>query len=375
MRFPFTATPTSISIFFNGKMASIPATYPSFSKLYEHLKLSEHDFDYVESLLDVPAMITRATYGKVTVVGSTVYAAGVAMRSTIADRLISLMDEGFDISTWLKFINNLIENPSERSRNCLFDFLDKHRAPFTEDGHFLAFKRVRADYKDIHSGTMDNSVGMVVEVPREAVDDNPDRTCSQGLHAAASVYLDSYASAQGNKTIVLKINPRDVVAVPRDYGFSKMRVCRYEVLGDVDPSEIRLVEAENVSTKYGLVADEPEDISAFAAAFCNGYDMSLYEDEFDEYEYEYEDEDECDEDEYEYEDEDECDEDEDAYEESDGWYLPGADDTASEIAFTRAGVTYSAKALQDGVARHGQRGYARMTGLPRSTIQDWLARI
>jgi hypothetical protein len=343
MRFPFTATPTSISIFFNGKMASIPATYPSFSKLYEHLKLSEHDFDYVESLLDVPAMITRATYGKVTVVGSTVYAAGVALRSTIADRLISLMEEGFDVSTWLKFINNLIENPSERSRNCLFDFLDKHHAPLTEDGHFLAFKRVRADYKDIHSGTMDNSVGMVVEVPREAVDDNPDRTCSRGLHAAASVYLDSYASAQGNKTIVLKINPRDVVAVPSDYGFSKMRVCRYEVLGDVDPSEIRLVEAENVSTKYGLVEDEDTTV----------------EDEFDDDEYE-----------------DEFDDDEDEFdEESDGWGLPEADDTASEIAFTRAGVTYSAKALQDGVARHGQRGYARITGLPRSTIQDWLARI
>ena len=42
-----------------------------------------------------------------------------------------------------------------------------------------------------------------------------------------------------SRTMILKINPADVVSIPTDYNNSKGRTCRYEVIGElgVDPAE------------------------------------------------------------------------------------------------------------------------------------------
>jgi hypothetical protein len=41
----------------------------------------------------------------------------------------------------------------------------------------------------------------------------------------------------GERIVILKINPRDVVSIPTDYNNSKGRACRYEIIGElgVDP--------------------------------------------------------------------------------------------------------------------------------------------
>ncbi len=45
------------------------------------------------------------------------------------------------------------------------------------------------------------------------------------------------------------------------------------------------------------------------------------------------------------------------------------------MAFTRNGSTYAASAIKAGIEKHGQRGYSRLTGIPRTTLQDWLLKI
>jgi len=40
----------------------------------------------------------------------------------------------------------------------------------------------------------------------------------------------------------VKVNPKDVVSVPYDYNYSKMRVCEYEVLREVEDKEIEAIE-------------------------------------------------------------------------------------------------------------------------------------
>jgi hypothetical protein len=37
----------------------------------------------------------------------------------------------------------------------------------------------------------------------------------------------------GARTVIVKINPRDVVSIPTDYDNSKGRACRYEVIGEI----------------------------------------------------------------------------------------------------------------------------------------------
>ena len=70
------------------------------------------------------------------------------------------------------------------------------------------------------------------------VDDNQNNTCSSGLHFCSQEYLSSFGDSS-SRTMILKINPRDVVSIPTDYNNSKGRACRYEVIGElgVNPEE------------------------------------------------------------------------------------------------------------------------------------------
>jgi hypothetical protein len=66
---------------------------------------------------------------------------------------------------------------------------------------------------------------------RNAVDDNKDVTCSAGLHFCSRSYLDHFG---GDRIMILKINPADVVSIPSDYNDAKGRACRYEVIGELE---------------------------------------------------------------------------------------------------------------------------------------------
>lgn len=243
---PFNISSSTITVLLDGKPIVIPSSSGrQFDLLKEELMKPTHDIEKIREVADKTTVVKKAASGLVEVRDGMVLYKGEAVHSALTTKLLSLVDEGFDATPWMKFLENLMQNPSYRSRECLYNFLEKFQAPFTEDGCFIAFKRVRSDFKDIHSGKFDNSPGKVVKVDRSQVDDDPKNTCSSGLHVAADSYLDHYASAQNSKTVVVKVNPKDVVAVPYDYDFAKMRVCEYTVLNEVASSDIR---AEAVKT-------------------------------------------------------------------------------------------------------------------------------
>lgn len=329
MRYNFTATENSISMYFAGRMHSIPKSDGAFAALFDHLKLSDHDYDVIESLINKPLRVARLTAGLVTVVGSTVYFRGDAIHSTLTEKLIAMLDMGFDVKPWARFMENVMANPSEESRNSLYDFLDHWQAPITEDGCFLAFKRVRKDYKDIYSGKFDNSPGTRVEIPREKVDPNRNNQCSYGLHVAASSYLNSYASAEGNNTVVVKVNPADVIAVPADYKFAKMRVAAYEVIGDAEEADYNEFEKAVVVTKYDPPAPAPVETPVEAPAPAAAVETPK--------------------------------------ETKKG--------KKEKLIFTHGNVILSEKELINNIKAHGQRGYSRLTGIPRTTLQDWLTKV
>jgi hypothetical protein len=81
-----------------------------------------------------------------------------------------------------------------------------------------------------------NAPGCILEMERNQVDDNKDQTCSTGLHFCGMSYLSCFG---GERTVIVKINPRDVVSIPSDYNEAKGRACRYEVVGElgVEPEE------------------------------------------------------------------------------------------------------------------------------------------
>lgn len=257
MRIPYTITNENITVFHSGKVFNIPSTNRKFVELKEHLRKGAHDVDFIETIVNVRTVVERFSKGNVKICGSDVYYKGNLIRSSITSRLVDHLDKGYEVNTWLAFMENVMTNPSNDSRERLFDFLEKNGSPLTEDGHFLAFKRVRGNFLDHYTGKMDNSPGKIVQVDRSMVDSDNTRTCSHGLHVCASVYLtrSGYADSDGARTIVCKVNPRDVVAVPPDYDETKMRVCRYEVVSEVEIGSIHEVEEQDIAFGYGNFDD------------------------------------------------------------------------------------------------------------------------
>jgi len=252
MKFPYTVTTDNITIFVGGQIIKMPSTHSGFKAMVAHLQGAAHDEEIIRQLSDKVKALSRLTAGKVTVIENTVYYRGAPVRSALSDRLVKLTDEGYDATPWALFMDKVMQNPSENSKERLFQFLERWDAPLTPDGDFIAFKGVNDDYSSTRNDPQGNRVynrpGDTVEMPRELVEEDPDVTCASGLHACASHYLDSFWNLK--KIVALAINPKDVVSIPSDYNLSKMRVCRYHVLGDVeDPRHRDDIEKSQVIDK------------------------------------------------------------------------------------------------------------------------------
>lgn len=169
-------------------------------------------------------------YGSVTV-----YDTEYPLASAIVTRIIKMHEQGMPSTPLGNFIANLYFNPSSTAVQELYGFIESCELPITEDGHFIAYKIVKSDYMDIYTGRMDNSVGKILSMPRNMVDDNRDNTCSYGLHFCSKEYLNSYGTASRNddRCLLVKINPADVVSIPSDYNNAKGRTWKYEVVGEI----------------------------------------------------------------------------------------------------------------------------------------------
>ena len=136
------------------------------------------------------------------------------------------------IENHLKFLTKMVENNmDETSIDGLFKFLKGARIPINTDGNIFAYKLITHDFKDVYTKKIDNSIGTTVSMDRKLVNANPKVTCSTGLHVCAHSYISSYS---GEVLVICEIEPQDVVSVPVDYNFAKMRCCKYKVIEQVD---------------------------------------------------------------------------------------------------------------------------------------------
>lgn len=153
---------------------------------------------------------------------------------SLYEEIINVHNAAGNLSPLYNFVVKLAKNPRKEVIDELWGFLSACGLAITESGNFLAYKRVRSDFLSIYDRKTDNSPGTIVQMPRYAVEHDPSKTCSAGLHFAAWSYLSSYASAHQNKTVILSISPEDVVSIPTDYNNAKGRAWRYEVLREVE---------------------------------------------------------------------------------------------------------------------------------------------
>jgi len=190
--------------------------------------------DEIFTMADPESAIEKFSQGKLTVnvKEECVYYDGTPIHNSLTNRVISMVTmRGIEgTQSLINFLEKLMENPSYRAVNSLYDFMQHNDIEINSEGNFYAWKRVRNDYTDCHSGTFDNSVGAEPSMPRNMVNEDPEQTCSRGLHVAAKHYLSHF---HGTITIKCEVDPKDVVSCPIDYANSKLRTCKYKVVEDV----------------------------------------------------------------------------------------------------------------------------------------------
>lgn len=228
MSYPFIIQGNNVVVVIDNKPHTISKTHITYQKVVDAIKAG--DWETVKDTIEPKKIVLEYGKGNVEVQGDKLFWKGKEFHNALSARMIQMLQDGFPVEPLVNFMENLMQNPSYRSVQELYGFLEKNNLPITSDGYFLAYKKVRKDFKDCHSGTMDNSVGQVVEMERHDVDDNANNTCSSGLHFCSKEYLNHFG---GERTVIVKINPKDVVSIPTDYDFSKGRACRYEVIGEL----------------------------------------------------------------------------------------------------------------------------------------------
>lgn len=247
----YVITPNGLALLLGNRPYTIDKTHPNYEAILTQIR--DGNDEGLEDLLDVPKAVARRVSGtEIEVIGNGIYYQNEPLHNATTRRLLQLLDEGHNPQPLIAFLENVLQNPSRRATEELYLFLEACNLPLTKDGCFLAYKRVRGDYFDVHSGTVRYQIGDKPSMPRNRVDDIAENTCSYGLHFCSLAYL---AHFPGEHVMVVKINPKHVVSIPVDYGYSKGRTCQMEVV-----DEIPLNTAED----YWLTAvvadyDEEED--------------------------------------------------------------------------------------------------------------------
>lgn len=170
--------------------------------------------------------------------------------NAIGKKIIAMHEENLPYQPLINFWTNLKKNPSQRSIDQLFGFLEANHHPITPDGKFIAYKKVTrlpdGRLVDSHTQKICNEIGQIVQMNRDNVNPDPNQTCSTGLHVASWDYAKDFS---GNVLVEVEVNPKDVVAVPVDYNQQKMRTCEYKVRSvyeDEKPYDTQLVDKDKV---------------------------------------------------------------------------------------------------------------------------------
>jgi hypothetical protein len=239
-------TKSSVVVGFVDSVETIESTNPLFDELVKLATSGEIytiPVDELVAKVNVSKAINRYSDGHIVCEYGVLKYKDKEIDSTLARYILHNMENGNPITNIVKFMNNLYENPSYRAVNEVFDFIKAANLPISDDGYLIAYKKVRNNYTDCHSGTFNNAIGAKPSMPRNEVNEDKNQTCSNGLHFCSASYLSkfgTYSSKEGaDRIVIVKVNPKDIVSVPSDYNNAKARACDYEVIGEVkDASEL-----------------------------------------------------------------------------------------------------------------------------------------
>ena len=281
-------TGSTITGIVDGKPYQAGESHPNYSLLLDAYK--NGDADTFVSLMNedkgVEIYVSKDSTGNpsgITVKDDKVLYKGNELHNVLVDRILSFRAKGFPVDDMVKFLENLMQNPSSSSVNELFDFMENKSLPITENGTFIGYKAVQSDFwsktagktvltkgKVSPEGRVFNGVGEEIECERNQVDDDRSNECSNGLHVGGLSYATVTFRSGNDKVVLVEVNPKDVVSVPRGYNAQKLRACAYKVIGEYTGP------LDDVSTRdYYEEEDEDYDYDDYSDDYLDFDDLEV----------------------------------------------------------------------------------------------------
>ena len=155
---------------------------------------------------------------------------------------------GYSVAPLIEKVSQSLDINDVESMKDLFTFLTKNNLPITVEGNILAYKVLYESATgllyDCYSKTIYQDIGDEVYMPRSFVTVDRSMHCSTGLHVCSIQYAQWFM--RGSCTLALvKVDPRDICSVPSDTA-SKVRCCRYQILGLISDDELSAVFDDNL---------------------------------------------------------------------------------------------------------------------------------
>ena len=224
----YTITNKTITVVHNGQVYNVAAGAPNFDVL--RAALMKNDDSVVLANLTIRQSIDKWSDGEFKIVNGNLLCNGEELPEQLSVRVIAMVTRGDDPKHVLRFWKRLQNNPSWRSVQQLWSFLDNGGIPIDQDGYILAYKSVNHNWTDVHSGTVKNTIGAEPSMNRNKISDDPNLACHVGYHVGAIEYAKSFGP-EDRRIIICRVDPADVVCIPYDCSAQKMRVCKYKVIG------------------------------------------------------------------------------------------------------------------------------------------------
>lgn len=240
------------SFFMNGKSYTIGKDHPNYDNIINAVK--NDAWESIPELANIKIAINNAiektNIKDLYIKDNKVIYKHITFPDDLCEYVINLVRDFKDLTPIVKFMDKLLANPDHRVFQQLFGFISYGKNPLTPDGNFLAYKKVNADFTSVHDRKFKNNVGTTVSMSRENCNNNPEETCSTGLHFCSKDYLNNYP---GDKIVILEISPTDVVSIPVDYNNTKGRACQYKIVGTLTDFEVNKVLNNNDVLKVATV--------------------------------------------------------------------------------------------------------------------------
>lgn len=232
----YIATESGIAAVIEGEQYTITSDNPSYPQVLDAIK-QQIAPALIADLFNQANAIKRYLKGgtdsgrnkvEIDVENGELFFNGEQIHNYVVDRILEFIAEGLSPQPLINFLERLLANPSRRAVEELYKFLEHGKMPITPQGTFLSYKGVQDNYMDVHSGNFDNRPGSVHEMKRNLVCDDARKACSNGFHVGSL----EYATKWGPRTVIVEVDPADVVSVPLDSGCQKLRTAKYKVVCD-----------------------------------------------------------------------------------------------------------------------------------------------